>query len=253
MLPLGASGHCRGAFRVRRLRGWRAEKRKILMGRALRHAGASRRAITAVAAPGPAFVRSVAHLRADRAVSQLLAGPPSGSGGSSTAARVPRCDEARGRRTPSRLRNASRERPLEGRGEHMIRAVFWAGISRASLPRGGGQMRPDLRGTRIGWRGRWGEKHTRPVFPRNAESHPPLKGRDGARCSGKTTHARHPGGSRDPGATRAEQAALDTGFRRYDGAYCLVGDCQIASPSGRGLFAAVLHERSSAEVAWRKG
>src|SRR6185437_3066503 len=28
-------------------------------------------------------------------------------------------------------------------------------------------------------------------------------------------------------ATRTEPAALDTGFRRYDGACCLVGDCQI--------------------------
>src|SRR3954464_7947359 len=57
-----------------------------------------------VAAPGPAFVRSVAQANcADRAVSQLLAGTPSGPGGSSDAARVPRCDEARRRRTPSRL------------------------------------------------------------------------------------------------------------------------------------------------------
>jgi hypothetical protein len=37
-----------------------------------------------------------------KAVSQLLAGPLSGSGGSSVAARELRCDEARRRRTPSR-------------------------------------------------------------------------------------------------------------------------------------------------------
>ena len=67
---------------------------------------------------------------ADRSVSQLLAGTPSGPGGSSNAARVPSCEKARRRRTPSRLRNASRERPLEGRGVRMIRAVFGAGIVR---------------------------------------------------------------------------------------------------------------------------
>jgi hypothetical protein len=54
-----------------------------------------------LAATGPALVRSVAHLCADRAFSQLLAGTPIGPGGSPDAARVPRCDEARGRRTSS--------------------------------------------------------------------------------------------------------------------------------------------------------
>src|SRR4029079_1462254 len=44
---------------------------------------------------------------------------------------VPRCDEARRRRTSSRLRNASRERPLEGRGGCIIREVRETGISRA--------------------------------------------------------------------------------------------------------------------------
>ena len=97
--------------------GWRAEKRKILMARALRHAGAFRRANRgvfrqrALLSSGPSRIEC-----ADRAVSQLLAGTPSGPGGSSDAARVPRCDEARRRRTSSRLRDASRERPLEGRG-----------------------------------------------------------------------------------------------------------------------------------------
>jgi hypothetical protein len=81
-------------------------------------------------APGPAFVRSVAHQCADRSISQLLAGTPSGPGGSSAAARVPRCDEARRRRTSSRLRNASRQRPLEGRGGGIISEVRAAGVMR---------------------------------------------------------------------------------------------------------------------------
>ena len=37
------------------------------------------------------------------------------------------------------------------------------------------------------------------------------------------TQSCHPGASRDPGATRTEPAALDTGFRGYDGTCCLVG------------------------------
>jgi hypothetical protein len=133
--------------------------------------------ITAVAAPGPAFVRSVAQANcADRAVSQLLAGTPSGPGGSSAAARVPRCDEARRRRTPSRL-TTPHETPLTGRGEQMIRAVLGAVIMRGQL-----------------------------------------------------TQSRHPGESRGPGATSSAQAALDTGFRRYDGVRCLLGERQPASP-----------------------
>ena len=60
----------------------------------------------------------------------------------------------------------------------------------------------------------------------------PLDGRGGCIISevretvimrGQLTQSRHPGESRDPGATRTEPAALDTGFRRYDGACCLVG------------------------------
>ena len=110
--------------------GWRAEKRKILMARALRHAGASRRANRgvfrqrALLSSGPSRIEC-----ADRAISQLLAGTPSGPGGSSAAARVPRCDEARRRRTSSRLRNASRERPLEGRGGCSLSEVCEAGIN----------------------------------------------------------------------------------------------------------------------------
>ena len=97
--------------------GWRAEKRKILMARALRHAGAFRRANhgvfrhRALLSSGPSRIEC-----ADRSVSQLLAGTPSGPGGSSNAARVPRCDEARRRRTPSRL-TTPHETPLTGRGE----------------------------------------------------------------------------------------------------------------------------------------
>ena len=72
---------------------------------------------------------------ADRSVSQLLAGTPSGPGGSSNAARVPRCDEARRRRTPSRL-TTPRETPLRGRGGWMISEVCWkAVIVRGQLTR----------------------------------------------------------------------------------------------------------------------
>src|SRR5665648_100670 len=46
-------------------------------------------------------------------LSQLLAGTPSGPGGSSDAVRVSRCEETRRRRTPSRNHNASRERPFK--------------------------------------------------------------------------------------------------------------------------------------------
>jgi len=112
--------------------GWRAEKRKILMARALRHAGAFRRANHGVFRQRPLLSSGPSRIEcADRSVSQLLAGTPSGPGGSSNAARVPRCDEARRRRTSSRLRNASRERPLEGRGGCIIREVRETGISRA--------------------------------------------------------------------------------------------------------------------------
>ena len=99
--------------------GWRAEKRKILMARALRHAGAFRRANKRSSSEAIAhqkmrdtalskrmlILRRLRHRAllssgpsriecADRSVSQLLAGTPSGPGGSSNAARVPRCDEA---------------------------------------------------------------------------------------------------------------------------------------------------------------
>jgi hypothetical protein len=58
--------------------------------------------------PGPALVRSVTLERVDRSFSQLLAGTPSGPGGSPGAARVLMLRaRARRRRTPSRLTNAS--------------------------------------------------------------------------------------------------------------------------------------------------
>ena len=105
----GMRAPCRDAFtRPECEGGWRAEKRKILMARALRHAGAFRRANhggfrqRALLSSGPSRIEC-----ADRSVSQLLAGTPSGPGGSSDAARVPRCDEARRRRTSSRLHDAS--------------------------------------------------------------------------------------------------------------------------------------------------
>ena len=55
---------------------------------------------------------------ADRSVSQLLAGTPSGPGGSSNAARVPPCDEARRRRTPSRLTTPHDSAPQWTRWAH---------------------------------------------------------------------------------------------------------------------------------------
>ena len=63
---------------------------------------------------GPCFSSSdvAIRIRRPRYISQLLAGTPSGPGGSSAAARVPRCDEARRRRTSSRLRDASMSAPL---------------------------------------------------------------------------------------------------------------------------------------------
>ena len=98
-------------------------------------------------APGPAFVRSVAQANcADRSVSQLLAGTPSGPGGSSDAARVPRCDEARRRRTPSRL-TTPHETPLEGRGDGMIRAVCDTVIMRGQPhPLSSSRRKPGSRG-----------------------------------------------------------------------------------------------------------
>jgi len=128
------------------LKGDGAPKDANLIARALRHAGASRRATRASVAtllarrkgfaragaiaqqknaPHPRAKRAHAHLRrlsaagpafsADlmpASVSQLLAGTPSGPGGSSDAVRVLRCDETRGRRTPSRYLTSPHDAPL---------------------------------------------------------------------------------------------------------------------------------------------
>ena len=87
------------------------------------------------AAPGPAFVRSVALECADRSVSQLLAGTPSGPGGSSNAARVPRCDEARRRRT----RDGRADAPRTSRNARLDGA---AGGAKASPTRRAGDSAP---------------------------------------------------------------------------------------------------------------
>ena len=127
---------CRGAFRVRLMSksgtlgvssrgGWRAEKRKSYGIRDSRdRAGASRRANhgvfrhRALLSSGPSRIEC-----ADRSVSQLLAGTPSGPGGSSNAARVPRCDEARRRRTSSRFTTPHDRAPQWTRYAHDTRAL----------------------------------------------------------------------------------------------------------------------------------
>jgi hypothetical protein len=148
---------CRDAFRVRDMRGMARRKAQSPYGsclaargrlaarqQALKHMRSSRpkagsaslnRACSfaaisfrqrALLLSGPSRISS-----ADRAISQLLAGAPSGPGGSSAAARVPSCETARGRRTSPRLRNASRERPLEGRGGCIISEVRETGTNGA--------------------------------------------------------------------------------------------------------------------------
>ena len=97
---------CRDAFsRVRSVRGDGAPKSAKSLWLVPRGTRApSRRANhgvfrhRALLSSGPSRIEC-----ADRSVSQLLAGTPSGPGGSSNAARVPRCDKARRRRTSSRL------------------------------------------------------------------------------------------------------------------------------------------------------
>ncbi len=105
----GMRAPCRDAGRVRSVRGDGAPKSAKSLWLVPCGTRAPRGApITATCGTGPAFVRSVAHrIGPTDAVSQLLAGPPSGPGGSSNAARVPRCDEARRHRTSSRLHDAS--------------------------------------------------------------------------------------------------------------------------------------------------
>ncbi len=117
---------------------------------------------------------------ADRAISQLLAGTPSGPGGSSAAARVPCCDKARGRRTSSRFTTPHDRAPQWTRCAHDTR----------------GSERGDYAGI------------TRPL-----------------------SSSRRKPGSR---ATGIEQATLDTGLRRYDGACCKRGRATDTARRRRG-------------------
>ncbi len=129
--------------------GWRAEKRKILMARALRHAGASRRANhgvfrqRALLSSGPSRIEC-----ADRAVSQLLAGTPSGPGGSSAAARVPRCDEARRRRTSSRFTTPHDRAPQWTRWVQSMRGLGGGGYAGIAHPLSSSRRKPRSRATR---------------------------------------------------------------------------------------------------------
>jgi len=81
--------------------------------------------IAAFPAPGPAFRfgrrEPKARQRNAQVVSQLLAGTPSGPGGSPDAARVPCCDKARRRHASSRLTTPHENAPSEGRGECNVR------------------------------------------------------------------------------------------------------------------------------------
>ncbi len=98
------------------------------------------------AATGPALVRSVAHLCADRAFSQLLAGTPSGPGGSPDAARVPRCDEARGRRTSSRLSQRLARAPLRRtRWVHLKRGLGGGDYAGITQPFSSSRRKPGSR------------------------------------------------------------------------------------------------------------
>jgi hypothetical protein len=147
----------------RRTGGWRAERRKPMAPCSLLNtAGASRRATCAhfgalprfallermaqlrqikrmlicgvlTPASGLASVRPVARLGAGRALSQLLAGTPSGPGRSSDAARVHGLrSRTRGHRTSSRLRKRLAKRPSKGRGGRSVRQVLGPGISFSS-------------------------------------------------------------------------------------------------------------------------
>ena len=185
--------------------GWRAEKRKILMARALRHAGASRRANHGVFGIGPCFrpVRRACEC-ADRSVSQLLAGTPSGPGGSSNAARVPSCEKARRRRTPSRL-TTPHETPLNWtRWVHHKRGSGggdYAGIDRRNL----------VIPAKAGIQGRYArsERLWIPAFAGMTEFGFSPEHR-------RLLHTSPSRGGMDC-CSQASRATLDTSFRRYDG------------------------------------
>ena len=82
---------------------------------------------------------------ADRSVSQLLAGTPSGPGGSSNAARVPRCDEARRRRTPSRLTTPHESAPKWTRWGQSMRGLGGGDYAGTTHPLSSSRRKPGSR------------------------------------------------------------------------------------------------------------
>ena len=172
--------------RVRSVRGMARRKAQNPYGSCIRQddAGAFRRANhgvfrqRALLSSGPSRIEC-----ADRSVSQLLAGTPSGPGGSSNAARVPRCDEARRRRTPSRLTTPHDSAPqVDEVGQY--KRGFGGGECCA------GDNSPTSRHPG-GSRDPVGQEHTPPASAK-CGSHPPLKGMERVAGSGKTTYARIP-------------------------------------------------------------
>ena len=82
-----------------------------------------------LSAPGPAFDWPCRARARGQVVSQLLTGTRNGPGGSPDAARVPSLrSQARGRRTPSRLTNASRNAPSVDEVASSLSASREAGI-----------------------------------------------------------------------------------------------------------------------------
>jgi hypothetical protein len=123
---------CRDARRVRGVGGWRAEKRRILMARALRHAGASRRANRGRFRHRARF-SPVRRASPRRPILQLAPGRTSyWVRGELQCRRASRCDETRRRRTSSRF-TTPHDAPLSGRGERMISQLRRAGISVGKL------------------------------------------------------------------------------------------------------------------------
>ena len=113
------------------------------MARALRHAGASRRAMAETCGHRPRFrctlplhparTKSTGRIEfgiGRRVVSQLLAGPRSGPGGSPTPPRVLHSRRVKPAGTPHLVRTSRRlmMRPLRGRGEPSVSEVWKAGI-----------------------------------------------------------------------------------------------------------------------------
>jgi hypothetical protein len=116
-----ASQHPGFDFLAPHVRGWRAEKRKPMVSAILLR---PRRAPSG--APQAASCQHRAPLSVagyGRSVSQLLAGTPNGPGGSPGAARVPCCARPAGAAPRPATTNASRQRPLSGRGGCMISEV----------------------------------------------------------------------------------------------------------------------------------